>query len=193
MGADVAATFPLAYSDAGSMNEGSNIAASYVYENKNPLPRAFIVHQARTIASEEEALNLMRSPAFDLAGEVLLVDEEAMETGPAGAESSARIMSYEPEQVRIHASLDSPGYLMLTDAYYPGWEAEVDGAPAPIERADLYFRAVYLTPGTHEISFTYAPSSTRVGLGLSHAALIVWGLACAVTGVFIGRKPASDV
>jgi len=164
-----------------------------IYQNLTVLPRAFVVHQARTIASEEEALNLMRSPAFDLAGEVLLVDEEAMETGPAGAESSARIMSYEPEQVRIHASLDSPGYLMLTDAYYPGWEAEVDGAPAPIERADLYFRAVYLTPGTHEITFTYAPSSARVGLGLSLAALIVWGLACAVTGVFIGRKPASDV
>ncbi len=164
-----------------------------IYQNLTVLPRAFVVQQARTAASEQEALDLLRSPAFDLAGEVILVDGKARETGSAGAESSARIVSYAPEEVRIQASIDSPGYLMLTDAYYPGWQAEVDGAPAPIERADLYFRAVYLTPGTHEIRFSYTPSTASVGLGLSLAALIVWGLACIAAGVYIGRKPASDV
>ncbi len=164
-----------------------------IYQNLTVLPRAFVVHQARTAASDQEALEQLRSPAFDLAAEVLLVDGEARETGYAGAESSARIVSYAPEEVRIQASIDSPGYLILTDTYYPGWQAEVDGAPAPIERADLYFRGVYLTPGAHEIAFTYAPPSASVGLGLSLAALIAWGLACIVAGVCIGRKPASEV
>jgi len=164
-----------------------------IYQNLTVLPRAFVVHQTRTAASEEEAIELMRSPAFDLAGEALLMDAESRKTGPAGAESSAKIVSYAPEEVRIQASLDSPGYLVLTDAYYPGWQAKVDGAPVPVARADLYFRAVYLTPGAHEVVFTYTPSSVSVGLGLSLAALIVWGLACIVAGVCIGRKPASEV
>ncbi|NIV35147.1 MAG: YfhO family protein, partial [Anaerolineae bacterium] len=67
--------------------------------------------------------------------------------------------------IRIEASLESPGYLVLTDTHYPGWEAEINGEPVDIERANLYFRAVYLPPGEHKILFSYSPSSARAGLG----------------------------
>ena len=164
-----------------------------IYQNLDVLPRAFIVHQARSVASEEQALDLMRSPSFDPANEVLLVQAEVEETVPGTGESSTRIVSYDPEQVRIEASLESPGYLVLTDAHYPGWEAEVNGEPVPIERANLYFRAVHLPSGEHQIVFTYAPSSARVGLGLGLAAWVIWGLACIVAVVYIGRKSASSV
>lgn len=67
---------------------------------------------------------------------------------------------------------------MLTDAYYPGWRALVDGRPAKIERADYYFRAVYLEGGKHTIEFVYDPLSFKVGLAISLAslALMVIGL-----------------
>jgi hypothetical protein len=63
----------------------------------------------------------------------------------------------------------------------------------PIERADLYFRAVRLDPGDHQVMFTYVPSSARTGLGVGLAAWVVWGFACIVALVMIGRKSASSV
>ena len=93
-----------------------------VYENLDLLPRAFIVHEAQAVSDEEQALDLMLSPAFDPANTVLLADAEVKETAPGDGESSARIVSYEPEEVRIEASLERPGYLVLTDAHYPDWE-----------------------------------------------------------------------
>jgi hypothetical protein len=164
-----------------------------IYQNLAVLPRAFMVHQARAVAGDEEALALMLDPAFDPAREVLLAQPEVAPPAPASGESSATIVSYEPERVEIEASLDSPGYLVLTDAHYPGWTVEVDGVPVPIEPADLYFRAVRLEPGDHQVVFTYAPSSARVGLGLGLAAWVVWGMACIVALVMIGRKSASGV
>ena len=110
-----------------------------IYQNVTVLPRAFIVHQARAVASEEQALDLMRDPSFDPSREVLLTQAQVGATAPATRASSARIMSYTPEQVRIEARLDSPGYLVLTETYYPGWQAEVDGAPVSIEL--LQYRA----------------------------------------------------
>ncbi|MFL7811932.1 MAG: YfhO family protein, partial [Anaerolineae bacterium] len=164
-----------------------------IYQNLAVLPRAFIVHQARAVAGDEEALALMLDPAFDPAREVLLAQPEVAPLSPVSGESSASIVSYTPERVEIEASLKSPGYLVLTDAHYPGWTVEVDGVPVSIQRADLYFRAVRLEPGDHQVVFAYAPTSARVGLGISLAAWMVWGLACIVAVVMIGRKSASVV
>jgi hypothetical protein len=164
-----------------------------IYQNLAVLPRAFVVHQARAVTNDEETLAQMLQPAFDPAREVLLTQAEVETPGPTSGASSATIVAYEPERVEIEAHLDSPGYLVLTDAYYPGWQAKVDGLPVPIERADLYFRAVRLDPGDHQVMFTYVPSSARTGLGVGLAAWVVWGFACIVALVMIGRKSASSV
>lgn len=80
---------------------------------------------------------------------------------------------YEPEKVVVRAALAEPGYLVLSDTYYPGWEAWVDGQPAAILRADLLFRAVALEAGEHVVEFRYRPASLRWGAGISLAALAV--------------------
>jgi hypothetical protein len=91
---------------------------------------------------------------------------------PKQVSASTRVISYKPEAVEIEAELAAPGYLVLTDAWYPGWEATVDGEPAPIQRADLLFRAVALDAGRHRIVFTFRPVSLRIGAGVSLAGLV---------------------
>lgn len=86
---------------------------------------------------------------------------------------SARILDDKPERVAIEADLDQPGYLVLSDAWYPGWQAEVNGEPAAICRADLLFRAVPLGPGEHLVVFTFRPRSQAVGGVLSAVGLAV--------------------
>jgi hypothetical protein len=165
-----------------------------IYENLGVQPRAFVVHKATLARDDEDALTLLGSPALDPTEEVVLTQHDG--TARLGAQAppdTAQILSYEPEQIRLRAKLQEPGFLVLTDTWYPGWEAEVDGQEAPILRANLYFRAVELPPGSHEVVFHYRPVSARLGLGVSIVAALLWMLALASRAIITGRKPPSVV
>ena len=69
--------------------------------------------------------------------------------------------------------------LVLTDSYYPGWTAEVDGKAADILRADYVFRAVPLSAGRHTVVFKFRPASFLLGAAVSclgAAAWSAWGI-----------------
>lgn len=97
----------------------------------------------------------------------------SMQIGGQPGPETVHIVSYKPEAVEIEVKLAATGYLVLTDAWYPGWEATVDGEPVAVQRADLLFRAVALDAGPHRVVFTFRPVSLRVGMGLSLAGLLV--------------------
>jgi uncharacterized membrane protein YfhO len=83
----------------------------------------------------------------------------------------------------------SPATLILADTFYPGWQATVDGVPAPILRANLLFRGLALAPGRHEIVFSYHPAAWRLGAAISLIALAALGTAVGATHVRRRRKP----
>jgi hypothetical protein len=95
-----------------------------------------------------------------------------LETNRSG---SVRIVTYEPDDVRLEASLDSPGFLLLLDTYFPGWRATVNGAPAPIYQADYNFRAVPLPAGKSTVIFSYRPESFRIGIYLCALGILLLG------------------
>jgi uncharacterized membrane protein YfhO len=90
----------------------------------------------------------------------------------ADAVGTARITAYGHEHVTVET--DAPGrrLLVLSDTWFPGWRATVDGQPAPIARANVAFRAVAVPPGRHRVVFEYAPASFRIGATISGAALL---------------------
>ena len=92
-------------------------------------------------------------------------------------------MSYEPERVVIETDGAGDGWLVLTDAWYPGWRATVDGAPVEITRADVLFRAVPIPAGRHRVEFAYVPISFRIGAGISLVTLV----GC-VVALWFGRR-----
>ena len=96
---------------------------------------------------------------------------ESLEGG-GGRDDEVEIVLYEPERVVVEAHLAEEGYLVLTDAYYPGWRALVDGREVPIHRADVLFRAVRLPAGRHRVEFIYDPLSFKIGAVISLAALL---------------------
>jgi uncharacterized membrane protein YfhO len=76
-------------------------------------------------------------------------------------------------------AVTTPGYLVLSEVYYPGWRAYVGGREEVIQRADYTFRAIHLDPGSHRVRILFAPLTWKVGLGISLATwlgLIAWGL-----------------
>ncbi len=79
-----------------------------------------------------------------------------------------------PQAARFRVRTDSPGWFVLADVWYPGWQARVDGASAPLRQADALFRAVYLPAGEHEVAFVYRPWwRWSILLSLAAAALLL--------------------
>jgi hypothetical protein len=145
-----------------------------IYENLDVLPRAFVVHRARVIQDDEEVIAALQDESFAPGVEVILSGNgPGLASEAQGRQDEVSIVSYEPERVVIGASLESAGYLVLTDPYYPGWRALVDGQSAEILPADYYFRAVYLAEGEHAVEFIFDPASLKIGVGVSLLAVLV--------------------
>ncbi|HEY9775989.1 MAG TPA: hypothetical protein V6C81_19655 [Planktothrix sp.] len=79
----------------------------------------------------------------------------------------ATVMVDQPEHVSISVIAKSPGFVVLTDHFYPGWQALVDGVPKLTYKCNLESRAVYVGPGSHLIEFNYEPDSLKTGLLLA--------------------------
>ncbi len=127
-----------------------------IYENLDAPPRAFLVYNAEVIPDTTAALERMRQPEFDPFETVILAEGQPPgETADAG---EATIIAYEPERVVIEVTSTADAYLVLADAYYPGWTATIDGEAAPILKADVVFRAISVPTGEHTIIMQYTPS-----------------------------------
>lgn len=145
-----------------------------IYENLDVLPRAFAVHEARVIQDDEAVIVAMQEESF-APGEEVILSAEGPEVTPngKGREDHVSIVFYTADRVSVEVELKSPGYLVFTEAYYPGWRALVSGQPAEIVRADYYFRAVYLPQGEHTVEFIYDPAFFKVGLAVSVSSVLL--------------------
>lgn len=146
--------------------EKGNVRA---YEKQQVLPRAYFASRARALDDPNAVLAALDDPGFDPRSEVILEGEQVPATPPAPAAGAAgvRITRYEPEDVEIAVDTPEPGYMVLTDLWYPGWRAYVGDREVPIERANYLFRAVRLGPGHSVVHFHFRPASLRLGLALS--------------------------
>ena len=110
-------------------------------------------------SSEAEAYHRMADVISSGSGDVVVEVPRPL------AVSSGRVLSIERsgERLRVEAESESDGVLVLNDAYWPGWIATIDGAPASILRADVLVRAVPWPAGRHVLEMRYAPAEVRVG------------------------------
>ncbi len=153
-----------------------------VYQNLNALPRAFIVHKAQVATSKEDALAILYRPDFKPASEAVLGPDlpspvPELKGSQASGRSLASVFSYGSREVVIDADMAERGLLILSDTYYPGWTALVDGKKRDIYRADYNFRAVFLEKGKSRVRFIYTPLSFTIGAAISGCAIIVLALA----------------
>jgi len=163
----VGAHWPLIVSTTGQFSRVHDGDVK-IYENLDCLPRAYVSHNPRLVPDDEAALAALADPTFNPAHEVVLVGEQP--PPPAGEGQGGGgldLLTYQPEHVVVSATLSAPGYLVLSDTYYPGWRATVDGVEVPIERANYLLRAVAAPGGAHRVEFTYWPTHLDVGLLIS--------------------------
>lgn len=151
----------------------------FVYEYLEALPRAWVVPRGEAIPSDSLILTRLLSPGFDPRETVLLDRAPARQTSQEarGGEWAVEFLEYDPDRMRLRAEGPWPGYLVLTDNAYPFWRASIDGEPAELLQGNYTFRALAITPGTHEIRLWIDHRRFRLGLRIS--GLLVLALAMA--------------
>jgi len=77
--------------------------------------------------------------------------------------AQARIARYEPNRIELMTSNPNDGFLVLSEVYYQGWEARIDGNPTKIYRTDYTLRGVFVPAGERRVEFIYRPRSLRNG------------------------------
>ncbi|MBI5302235.1 MAG: YfhO family protein [Chloroflexi bacterium] len=161
-----------------------------IYENTRVLPRAFVVFDARVVPDKSAALAAIHAEDFEPARMVVL--EKAMNSEQStvnsqqstvnSEQSAVKIVGYGPNDIVMEMNTSSAGVLVLSEVYYPGWQAWVDDQATPVLRANYLFRAVELPAGAHRVRFKYAPMTINIGAGL---AMLTVGL---LIGAGVWRK-----
>ena len=158
-----------------------DVGRAPLYRNNRAFPRAFLVDKYR-VEVNDEAIAILHDGRVDLRRYVLLETdpppgERPEQTSSPEGPGVAAVVHYTSSQVRIETTSSGPRMLVLTDLFYPGWQALVDGRPAQMYRADYAFRGVPVPGGTHVVEFRYRPVSFIAGAmisGLTLLGLVGW-------------------
>jgi hypothetical protein len=143
---------------------------TYVYENESALPRAFAVGQVKVISDEEKVLSELT--LFDPKKFAILEEKPAWTLDDPSLFREAEVALYSPNRIVVQANLSTPGLLVLSELWYPGWRAYDNDQKVTIHRANYLLRSVYLEEGRHTVEFVYDPLSIRLGLWVSAGAVL---------------------
>jgi hypothetical protein len=152
-----------------------------VYLNTAALPRVLLVHRAVVVADAGAAHTRIHATDFDPATMVVLLSGqgEPLDVDPGGGERRLGIADFGANHLEVTVTTPVEGYLVVSDMFYPGWVATVDGEPRPVLQADYCFRAVRVEPGEHRVRFEFRPRSWTLGLAISAmtaVALLGWSV-----------------
>jgi len=157
-----------------------------VLENRQVLPKAWLVPSVIVVSDPQQQVGMMQNPAFDPRRLALVETPPAIPLpSPALAlpvVGSAQVVRYEGEHVSVEVTNAANALLVLGEKYYREWRATDNGSPVEIVPVNHVLRGVYLPAGTHRVEFVFAPWSFRVGSALTYgsfalfAVVLVWEL-----------------
>ena len=147
-----------------------------VYENLRAMPRAWLVSRAVTLSPSEVLRTIRESTLPDGTAynpsEVALVENPLTLNSQKDTERTASIVSESETRIDLRTHSREPAFLVLSDTYYQGWQATVDGRPVTIYRSNYVSRGVALPSGDHVVTFSFRPVSFTVGLVISLLAFL---------------------
>ena len=145
----------------------------HIYQNENAFPHAFVIYNIINVDDFQSAMDQMQTPFFDPRKAAVVENFPAElstlinKHGQPIPFTTGEAKFVNSGQVDVTVEAEAPGLLVVSDQYYPGWAAYVDGEPAPIYAVNGILRGVYLEEGRHVIQFKYRPRSFMVGAIIS--------------------------
>jgi hypothetical protein len=144
-------------------------------ERLGGLPRCWVVNHAVVFEDQGERLKRMASGAWNPRKTVILesfpTDIPPVPTvRPAGR---ASVLFRTPGYYEIEAECEADGYLVLSEAYYPGWTADIDGRAAEVLPANHLIQTIRLSAGKHVVRFRYRSRFLALGFAVAALAALV--------------------
>jgi hypothetical protein len=160
-----------------------------LYENPAAVPRAQWVPRAEVIGDPPALLAALASGSVDPRRVVLL--DAAPPSGDLGAPGEAggavAFTRNDAEDIELQVIAPAAGFLVLADQDFPGWRATVNGAEAPLLRANYAFRAVPVPAGQSTVAFRFRPRSVALGAAISAGTIVA-----ALVGLGVVRRRAAN-
>jgi hypothetical protein len=180
----LASAFPM---DWPGLTLETEIDGAYIYRNVYALPRAWVAYRPISL----EANWLAQLEGWPDVADSVLVERQAegimmIESDGDQPDSPVRIRAYSANRIELETELAAPGWLILSEIWYPGWQATVNGSPQPVERVDGLLRGLYLSrPGSYQITLVYRPGSVVWGAWISG---VTSGLLGVVSLILVGKR-----
>jgi hypothetical protein len=161
---------------------------NYVHRLKQVTPRAWLVYQVQQ-TDDDSALPQLDALGFDPAETALIPPDTALaiQPPPAQQKGQVEILYRDPNSLTLDVTATANGLLILSEIYYPGWQAMVDNQPAGLVRADYVLRGVPVPTGRHQVKLLFQPNTLIWGSILSGATLLAIG----ASGAAIWRRGRS--
>lgn len=144
-------------------------------------------------ADDEATVNTLLDPRFDVRRAAIFANDaqvraQQIQALPEPLSIEANASDYKPGHFVVELSAPSPAgsALVVSENYYPGWSATVDGKPVPVWRADMPFMGVELPVGARRLEFNFASKPYERGKTITLVALFL-SLGAWVAGAFVGR------
>jgi hypothetical protein len=160
---------------------------AYLYEYNQYAGRFSFFGKVHVAKNDKQMIEKILDRNIDPRRELIILSGTDVANGQSDATGRVKLVSYGPSKVQLDCEAHGDGFLFLSDTYYPGWKAYVDGKDSPIYRANLAFRAVRIPKGHHAVAFVYKPISFYAGLLLT-----VLGILALLGIVLWDRKKARD-
>lgn len=138
---------------------------------RDPFPRSWVVNNAVVVEDRGKRLHTIGFGPWDPRKTVILESypEEAPPTPTEAPAGKSKVLAKGPGWYEIEAENAADAYLVLSEAYYPGWTATVDGKKTDVLPANHLIQTIRLPAGKHVVHFRYR--SRFLGLGFVVAAL----------------------
>ncbi len=135
----------------------ASLPGNELFENLTAFPRFFLAHEARAVKSIEEARNLVQRHEIDLRYTAITDAPFELPPNVAGEVDEVKALKYEPNSIEVSTQASRRSFLVLSETYYPGWQAWLDDQPVPIVPTDIALRGVVVPAGAHRVRMEFRP------------------------------------
>lgn len=129
-------------------------------------PRVELVSDVHWVSDEAEAW----ASLADVSTRVVVAVGPGQPSSETRSLGSARALATNPSDtasISLATSAPSPALLVVRDAWFPGWEATVDGQETPIHLVDGVFMGIPVPAGDHAVELRYETPGFRLGALIS--------------------------
>jgi len=152
------------------------------WEVRGAVPRMHAVTRVTMLASDQQILSALARPEFDPT-RLALTSEDGI-AGEYGAGASVRWVVDEPDHQEWTVDAPERCFMVVSDAWFEGWRAFMDGVPLPIHRVDHALRGLAIPAGRHRIALDYEPEGWRLSVTITRIALLSWLMGLAIAYAF---------